>query len=331
MIQKYERNTIINKYTIFSIVFCNEEWMKNYKRIFKFIIILILIVLIFNYRNELLPEAIALFHNLQNADIKDITIAIALYLLSVYIFAERWKIVLNSLGYDLKTTQLFPVIFGAIPINNLTPANRAGGEPLRMFWVKKEFGVKYSDAVISILFERSVEAIPVLVMMIYVSYTILPFIQSAHPLTSNMVYVAAIPFALVFLAYLLKDKIGKYIENYKEDCYKLRTVFYPTLFLSSSVWVLDIFRFKFITLSLGLQLPFKIIVLISLLYMILGSIPLTTGGLGVVEGGLIAALSFFGISMAIAAGIILIERFISYILASLIGSVFLIRFGAFKV
>lgn len=304
--------------------------MNNYKRMFKFIIPLLLIVLIFNYRNELLPEAAVLFQNLENANIKDVIIALALYLLSVYIFAERWKIVLNSLGYDLKTTQLFPVIFGAIPINNLTPANRAGGEPLRMFWVKKDFGVKYSDAFISILFERSVESIPVLLMMIYVIYTILPFIQNIHPLLSNMAYLAAIPIVLVFLAYLLRHKIENYIESSKKYYSKLKTVFYPTLLLSSSVWVLDILRFKFITLSLGLQLPFKVIVLISLLYMILGSIPLTTGGLGVVEGGLIAALSFFGISVAAAAGIVVIERFISYILASLIGSIFLVKFGGFK-
>jgi uncharacterized membrane protein YbhN (UPF0104 family) len=180
-----------------------------------------------------------------------------------------------------------------------------------MFWIKKEFGVKYSDAFISILFERSVESIPVLVMMIYAIYTILPFIQNIHPLLSNMAYLAAIPFILVFLAYLLRHKIENYIECSKKYCYKLKIVFYPTLFLSSSVWVLDIFRFKFITLSLGLQLPFKVIVLISLLYMILGSIPLTTGGLGVVEGGLITALS--SLETELQPRNSLIEGFISYI------------------
>jgi uncharacterized membrane protein YbhN (UPF0104 family) len=304
--------------------------MQNYKSIYRFIVPVLIILLIFNYRTELLPMVAALLQTLKNVKLKYVIIAVALYLLSVYIFAERWKIVLNSLGYDLKTTQLFPVIFGAIPINNITPANRAGGEPLRMLWVKKDFGVKYSDAFISILFERSVEAIPVLVMMVYVIYTILPFIQNILPLLSNMAYLVAIPFVLAFLAYMLRHKIGNYIENSKKYCYKLKTVFFPTLILSSSVWVLDIFRFKFITLSLDLQLPFKVIVLISLLYMILGSIPLTAGGLGVVEGGLIAALSFFGISMATAAGIVAIERFISYILASLIGSIFLVQFGGLK-
>lgn len=304
--------------------------MQNYKSTYKFIIPLILILLIFNYRTELLPEAAALLQNLKNVKLNYVIIAIALYLLSVYIFAERWKIVLNSLGYNLKTTQLFPVIFGAIPINNITPANRAGGEPLRMIWVKKDFGVKYADALMSIVFERSVEAIPVLVMMVYVIYTILPFVQNIHPLLSNIVYLIAIPVVLVLLIYILRNKIENYIESLKTYYYKLKEVFFPTLFLSSIVWVMDILRFKFIVLSLGLQLPFKVIVLISLLYMILGSIPLTAGGLGVVEGGLITTLNFFGISMTEAAGIVVIERFISYILASLIGSVFLIQFGGLK-
>lgn len=303
--------------------------MNKCKSICKFIIPLILISLAVNYRSEIISETIILLQNLKNVNLKYVSIAFTLYLLSVYIFAERWKIVLNSLGYDLKTTQLFPVIFGAIPINNITPANRAGGEPLRMFWVKKDFGVKYPDAFISILFERSVEALPVLVMGTYVIYSIMPFIKNALP-SINIVYVALIPGITLFLVYILRHHIAKYINSLKTYYYKLKKVFFPTLFLSSTVWLLDILRLKFITLSLGLHLPLKIIMLISLLYLILGSIPLTTGGLGVVETGLILALNLFGISTVTAAGIVVIERFISYILASLIGSVFLIQFGGLK-
>lgn len=289
-----------------------------------------MILLAVNYRSEIISETIILLQNLKNANLKDVFIAFTLYLLSVYIFAERWKIVLNSLGYDLKTTQLFPIIFGAIPINNITPANRAGGEPLRMFWVKKDFGVKYPDAFVSILFERSVEALPVLVMGAYVVYSIMPFIQNILPSVSNIAYLAVIPVIFLCLVYILRHRIDKYIDTLKIYHHKLIKVFFPTLFLSSTVWLLDILRFKLITLSLGLHLPLKVIMLISLLYLILGSIPLTTGGLGVVETGLILALNLFGISTVTAAGIVVIERFISYILASLIGSVFLIQFGGLK-
>ncbi|WP_321420431.1 lysylphosphatidylglycerol synthase transmembrane domain-containing protein [uncultured Methanomethylovorans sp.] len=304
--------------------------MSKCKSICKFIIPLLLILLAVNYRAEIISGTITLLQYLKNVKLKDVFIAFTLYLLSVYIFAERWKIVLNSLGYNLKTTQLFPVIFGAIPINNITPANRAGGEPLRMFWIKKEYGVKYPDAFISILFERSVEALPVLVMGAYVVYSIMPLIQNILPSVSNIAYLALIPSIFLCVAYILRHRIEKYMDGLKTYYYKLKKVFFPTLFLSSTVWLLDILRFKFITLSLGLHLPLKVIMLISLLYLILGSIPLTTGGLGVVETGLIVALNLFGISTVTAAGIVVIERFISYVLASLIGSVFLIQFGGLK-
>jgi hypothetical protein len=318
----------------YTILFLEADMMQGYKSILKSIvpmvlILLLLLLLLFNYGNDFLLQIHLFLSNLKNVNTKDVGISLALYLLSVYIFAERWKLVLNSLGYDLKTSHLFPVIFGAIPINNLTPANRIGGEPLRMMWVKKDFGVNYSDAFVSILFERFVEAIPVLLMMGYVISTMLPFIKTYFS-SIYLVYLLLASLIILFPVYLLKSTIKKYLNHIILYQYKLRKTFFSTLFLSSTVWLLDILRLKFITLSLGLQLPLKVIVVLSLMYLILGSIPLSAGGLGVVEGGLIMVLNFFGISVVVAAGIVMIERFISYILASLIGSVFLLHYGGLK-
>lgn len=302
--------------------------MQMYKKIISFIIPLVIILFAIYHRHYFISEASNLYSVLKNAVIWYVLIAILLYIISVYLFALRWKYVLKSLGYDIQSKQLVPIIFGGITINNLTPANRAGGEPLRMYWVKKQFNIGYKDVFISILYERLVEAVPILIMTACVFYTILPIIKN---LKINFMIIIIVLIVLFILLFIFKNKIIYYIDTIKNYYSKLQKSFYPTLILSSAVWILEIIRLKCIMLSLYTHLPFKVIVSISLVYLVLGSIPLTTGGLGIVEGGLLSVLVFFGVPVINAAGIIVIERLISYILASLIGAVFLIKFGGWNI
>ena len=89
--------------------------------------------------------------------IRYVILAFLVYLLSVHLFAIRWQKVLSSIEYNLKATDLFPILFGAM--NNLTPANRKGDEPLRIFWANKRFGISYTDGFITFLFEKSVSSL----------------------------------------------------------------------------------------------------------------------------------------------------------------------------
>lgn len=52
-----------------------------------------------------------------------------------------------------------------------------GGEPLRLIWIKREFGVRYSDGFISIVFERLAEAIPIAILAIYALNSLRPFFE----------------------------------------------------------------------------------------------------------------------------------------------------------
>jgi uncharacterized protein (TIRG00374 family) len=130
---------------------------------------------------------------LSQARVQYFMLAFLTYLLSVLLFAVRWQQVLSSIDYDLKATDLVPIIFGGIFANNLTPASRAGGEPLRIFWANKRLGINYTDGLISILFERLVEAIPISVLLIYVLYAFpsldLRLIPSRTNLTLSSTYL----------------------------------------------------------------------------------------------------------------------------------------------
>ncbi|MGB9133051.1 MAG: lysylphosphatidylglycerol synthase transmembrane domain-containing protein [Methanosarcina sp.] len=292
--------------------------------------------LIHTYWTELVILLGESWRILRETRIRYFTLAFLVYILSVYLFAVRWQNVLSCMGYDLKATSLVPVIFGGIFANNLTPASRTGGEPLRIFWVKKQFGISYTNAFISILFERLVEAIPIVMILIYVLYSFplleIKFLPLRNSLTLNSTYLLILTFLAVGISiWGFRAKLNSLLKSVQKNWRQLKKSFIPALLLSSGVWVLDIIRLKLIALALNLPLSLHIIATVSILYLVLGSLPITPGGLGIVEGGLISILLYFGLPLASASSFVFLERFISFGLSSLIGFLYLFYYGGFKI
>jgi len=135
--------------------------------------VLLLLMAIFLVRThwiEIVPVLEGSRRILSETRIIYVILASSAYLLSVYVFAVRWQQVLSSIGYNLKAVNLLPIMFGAAFVNNITPASRTGGESLRIIWANRSFGISYTHALITILFERLVEAIPVALLFLYVLY-----------------------------------------------------------------------------------------------------------------------------------------------------------------
>lgn len=268
--------------------------------------------------------------------IRYVILAFLVYLLSVYLFAVRWQQVLSSIGHNLKATDLLPILFGAIFVNNLTPANRTGGEPLRMLWVNKRFGISYTDAFITILFERLVEAIPIILLLFYVLYFVpsldIKFLPLKNILTLNSTYLFLLAsLATGILIWIFRERFTVLLKDIKQNWKKLHKSFIPALLLSSGVWILDIVRLQLIALALNLNLSLHIIASVSILYLLLGLLPITPGGLGIVEGGLISLLLYFGLSLASSGSFVFLERFISFGLSSLIGFLYLFYYGGSEI
>lgn len=308
-------------------VMLSYPWSKKWNHL----IFLAPAVLIYFYWKDFLPLAQDMLKHMQGINLSYVLIAFLLYILSVFLFAKRWKIVLHSLGYNLQTLSLIPAIFGAISINNLTPANRMGGEPLRLLWIRKQFGVAYSDAFVSIVYERVIEAIPVVIMAAYALSALLPHIpRGLHPLKTAL-YPALILLLLIAVYYLFRAKLNPLLGCLKKYPRPLRRAFMPTLLFSSAVWGLDVIRLKLVNLALGIQVPITAVVALSLLYLVLGLIPLTPGGLGIVDGGLVTALTMLNVPLSAAIDVVAVERFISYGLSSAIGALCLLYFGGLKI
>lgn len=288
-----------------------------------------------SYWIDIAPILEEVLGTLKETRLRYVFLAILVYLLSVYLFSVRWQQVLSCIGYDLKATSLVPIYFGAIFINNVTPGgNMAGGESFRILWANKLFGISYTNAFKTIFFERLIEAIPVVFLSIYIldSFSSLEIRFLPHNLTLRTIHLFLLVFlATVLVIWIFRAKFISLIKIVQQNWNQFKKSFLPVLLLSCGVWVLDVIRLKLVALALNIDLSLSLIVTVSILSFLLGALPLTPGGLGIIEGGLISFLLYFGLSVASASSFVLLERFISYGISSIIGFLYLSYYGGFKI
>jgi glycosyltransferase 2 family protein len=295
------------------------------------------VFLLQTYWTDIAPILEEILGTLKETRLRYVFLAVSAYLLSVYLFAVRWRHVLACIGYDLKAMTLVPVYFGAIFINNITPGgNLATGESFRILWANRRFGISYINAFKTIFFERLVEAIPVAFLSIYILYTFPSFEINFIPLRDNLTLNSIHLLLLIFLAaagaiWFSRAKLASFFMNVKKNLIRFKRSFVPVFLLSCGVWVLDVTRLKLVALALNIDLSLNLIVTVSILSFLLGALPLTPGGLGIVEGGLISLLLYLGLPLGPAGSFVLLERFISYGVGSFIGFLYLSYYGGFKI
>lgn len=294
------------------------------------------VFLVWTHWLDLVPILEEILSTLKGTRISYFVLAVFVYVLSVYLFAVRWQQVLSCIGYDLKATSLVPVFFGAVFINNITPGGTmAGGESFRILWASKRFGISYTNAFKTIFFERLIEAIPVMFLLIYILYSFpslefksLPLIDS-FPLKSINLLLLALLAAGITIWYF-RSKFASLLKNVQNNWKQFKKSFIPILLLSSGVWALDIIRLKLVALALNLNFSLNLLITISILSLLLGVLSLTPGGLGIIEGGLVSLLLYSGLSLPSAGTFVFLERLVSYGLSSVIGFLYLSYYGGFK-
>uniref|UniRef100_UPI0025E844E8 lysylphosphatidylglycerol synthase transmembrane domain-containing protein n=1 Tax=Thermosulfurimonas sp. TaxID=2080236 RepID=UPI0025E844E8 len=112
-----------------------------------------------------------LLRSLDRKALKLVGTAIGVYYLSVFIYALRWKLVLEEMGRNIPLSDLVRINLSSIFVNNITPMSRSGGEVLRITWLSKKYKVPIILSSISIVYERFSEIIPILILtLISISY-----------------------------------------------------------------------------------------------------------------------------------------------------------------
>jgi len=283
---------------------------------------------------ELLTRGNQYFSIIRGASLRYLLLAVGTYYLSVLIYSLRWKLVLKGMGRNISYWELVKAVLASIFMNNITPLSRSGGEALRVVWISKKANVPAGLSTVSIIYERLLEAVPVLILMLlglaYFSSETIDVLVILGVIVVSLIWIkweTFVSFSLrIFKTNLTYDELSKIRELKKQHSLNLLGIL-----LSSAVWILDVLRLKLIALTLGLRVSFVLLIVISIANLLFGMIAVTPGGVGIIEGGLVGTMTFFGIPTLLAVSMTLLERFVSYVLSTAVGFIVLVGSGGSEI
>jgi hypothetical protein len=287
-----------------------------------------------------------IFLVLSQANYWFILIAVFYQALSVVALFLRWDIIVRHCRLKISGARLFMITLAGIAFSHLMPSSRMGGEPVRAYFLAKETKRSTSLCLSSIIVERIFDAMTFSIISLIVLVPIVLFWNLPAWIISLLVIAFAIAlFMLFLLVYIsINRKVGmrivfwffrrfkRFLSRWKkitllekklEKEVSLYTVNVSSMLrkkhlwafgfsFSILVWVFDIFRTYFIFLALGSNVSLLVIAGAVIIASLAGAIPISPGGLGLIEAAMIVVFTSAGVPIAIAGMVTIIDRLISY-------------------
>lgn len=257
----------------------------------------------------------------------------ALYLLAAVVYYSafplrglRWRLILRNVGFGQGGDGQLPspwtlgrfMAMGWFA-NCILPAKM--GDAYRAFLAKRAMGTSFSKTAGTVLAERVIDVMVVFLLLAASSLVVLRSTQAEAAFRIVLVGLALV--LIVALGLAVMARLGGFIQRLLphrfQDIYQL---FHEGTFrsfrnlpaivvLSIAVWLAEAGRVYLVSRSLGFSLDPALILFVALTEALLVGLPLTPGGLGVVEAGL-AAILMLAVSKEQAASVALLDRSLSY-------------------
>lgn len=257
---------------------------------------------------------------LATADWRYVAFAVTLYWISVGLGVARWRTALRALGLHLSGRDAFLGLLSGFFINNVTPSGGIGGDAFRIAFVRMRTGTTTKRAIAVGALDKGTDVL----CIVGLALLALPTLGYAgHNLQWVGWLVAGILVAVVMAVPSLRRRVVELVQPLRQlnGLQVARALGYGVL-----IWAQDLLRLTVIGQALGISLTIPQTAAISVVTL-LGFLVPTVGGLGAVEGGIVAVLYLFGVPATSAAGFALIERGISYFLATGAGAISLALLG----
>src|SRR6202162_5012090 len=315
-------------------------------RTFVPLIIAIIALVIFAQKININPKLT--LAAMRNAKIYFVLAAFIIYYLSFPIRTFRWRMLLENVGYTEengihlpKFWKLLEIIYVSWFANVIVSAKLV--DLYRAYLLRREAGLPASRTYGTVLAERLLDLI--VLLLLFIPSVIISLHENLPPqlvlgLKITMMLVVGGIIGL-FMLRMFPTQIGMVVPKRFRGYYNQfqegtigsfrRT---PTFTgLTVGVWACEALRFFFIALALNLISGSFIHVMTASLFIALGealltAVPFTGGGIGLVEGGMLAMISLFTPNTSLALAAIVIDRAISLFSVLVIGFfVFMITIG----
>jgi len=271
-----------------------------------------------------------LFIALQNSIPAYLVLGTVICLSAWWLRGWRYHIILKNLNYLVSITASTACIFISQTVNLIVPARL--GDFVRVFILKHEYGVTYSEGVSSLVVERVFDIFTVALLGAVAIF----FVPNVPTWFYTIIVLPLVVGVIFFVLLLFMGKFSsenRYIaivltilHEIKRASLSLKAI--VLLGISSVViWLLDILVCVSVVMMFQQQIPFAIIVLAIVIGNLVKAVPLTPGGVGTYEISLAITFGLAGVDPAVATLIAVIDHLIKNIVTLVGGIVSIFYFG----
>lgn len=298
---------------------------------------------------------------LKVANLSIIALAIATQVFTYFLYTLRWEILNKLADMDIGIKKLLPMVLVGLAINNVTPSGRGGGEPVRAYLLSKSNeDYHFEDSLATVVADRALDTFPFIVLaaITIVSMTLFFDLDLWLLIVMVLAVIAIIAILIVLIYMCINPGFGNRVDGwiiglvrrfYKKNSESLENQIHDAIFgfqktmkmlisnkkglvytltLSFVIWFFEIFRVYLVFLAFGANVNPIIIGEVFIVACLVGMVPLLPGGLGAVDGLMILFYSAAGVSASISAAATVIERLISFWMATILGLVIMPYYGA---
>jgi glycosyltransferase AglD len=267
---------------------------------------------------------------LQNSIPKYLVVGILICLCAWWLRGWRYHVILKNLSYQISITASTACIFISQTVNLIVPARL--GDFVRVFILKHEYNVTYSEGVSSLVVERVFDVFTVAVLGAVALY----FVVNVPAWFYTVIVLPLVAGVIFFLFLLFMGKFSsknRYITIFLTMFHEIKRAslsLKAIVVLGGSsivIWLLDVFACVTVVMMFQQQIPFAIIVLAIVIGNLVKAIPLTPGGVGTYEISLAITFGLAGVDPAVATLIAVIDHLIKNLITLAGGIVSIYYFG----
>ena len=259
---------------------------------------------------------------INSANIWYFALAFFIFYASILIRGYRWKILLENVNIKGKLIDITEICYLAIFVNSILPAKL--GEIYRGHLIRKKYKARITRVIGTIIVERLADIIFLILIVTISGFMIFGKLIPENILISikygyMLLLIALLSFVFLkhhsrWIVSFLPIKFETAIKELKYGILKSVSLneLHMLGLLTIIIWTGEILRMYFVIIALNLNIPFYVIAFTALLSSLVSSIPLTPGGLGIVELAVIEVLMFLGYGINISASVAILDRIINY-------------------
>ncbi len=244
----------------------------------------------------------------------------ACHYLTYPVRGARWRLCLSHLTVQQSGAGFELVVFFQNFVDNVVPAKL--GDVYGAHLARINFGVRRSEAIGSIVFQRMIDSWIVLFLSFLACWTIL-----SDQLPSGIRWVllggcviAVLCTGILFGFFLLDraaprwlpQKAADLVQAFRKGMWPRREKLLPILACSACIWLLETLWVYFLVRGFGAAPNLSDALFLTMLPLLATAFPLTPSGAGIVELTLFSCLRVVGVDATVAGSITLLNRFIDY-------------------